>query len=248
MLSTWPESCKDVRQAPPSGFQSVLTQCYFYYTTPSIDSSYWLILPSVAPVPFPRGWLCSRNHWDERVLGDGGAGREFPLILLMVKRNKKIELREMKRSFEKNKISIPIMLFSTPGNFNCPTELSRTQSLANSHVEHSRIYWATITGPQVLFQSEDQELVLEKPFLPTSFPVFYGWTTGLSSLANWGETRTLPQGEQTQLKENSETAFHTTSFTFHFSFPFLHSLFHLGRKLIFKTPNPLSVRGSGWID
>lgn len=33
------------------------------------------------------------------------------------------------------------------------------------------------------------------------FSVFYGRATGLLSLANWGETQTLPQWEQKQLKD-----------------------------------------------
>lgn len=93
------------------------------------------------------------------------------------------------------------MLFFTRGKFKCPTELSKTWDLENSNLEHPHVHFTTVTGPQTLFQFEDQALVLEKSFPPMPFSVFYGWATGLSFLANWGETQTLPQWKQKQLKD-----------------------------------------------
>lgn len=64
------------------------------------------------------------------------------------------------------------MLFFTHGNLKCPAEFSGTRGLENSNLEHSHVYLATVTGPQILFQSEEQGLVLENSFFLCPFLSF----------------------------------------------------------------------------
>ena len=55
---------------------------------------------------------------------------------------RKVELIKIfKRSFEKDKISIPMVLGFTHGKFKCPTKLSKAQGLENSNLEHPRVYF-----------------------------------------------------------------------------------------------------------
>ena len=79
-----------------------LTQGSFYNTTLSIYSRYWLILPSLAPIPIPT-WMTV--FWSLEQCACLGWWWRRPMILLMVgkKRIGRFELREVKRSFEKIK-------------------------------------------------------------------------------------------------------------------------------------------------
>lgn len=129
MLSTWPASWKDVRQAPTSHIQllsdPVLFASLHYQPTadtgsPSIFSPYairtWV---TVSPASLEGVWL----GWRE-VGKKSWAHKDF-----------------LKKVLEKNKISIQMVLVFTQGKFKCPTKLSKMQGLENSNLERPHVYF-----------------------------------------------------------------------------------------------------------
>lgn len=137
------------------------------------------------------------------------------------------------------------MLFFTHGNFKCPTKLSVTTQIW----KHSHIYLATITGPQILFQYEDQGLLLEKSFPPY---VLYC----LLWLGNWAfissklgrDSNTPSVGTKATKGQIMKLPFILQASHFTFLSPFSTLCFIWEENLFLKAPNPLSVRELGRID